>query len=899
MGFLIKIGSSADTSGIDKASSGLKGVAKEADKAGEALGSTGGRLGQAFSALREGMREIPVLGTVVDKLGTGLAGLVGIVIGLTGAVVAGFAKMISSGVEFNSTLENSQLGIAAVLKQFDQTGRFADFDAAMEASAAAIELLKQKAMESPASFDELVQAYQGAAGAMAASGMTIEQQIDTIVTMSQTLAGLGIQSSQILQETRAILTGNITEDAAAARILGITKEMIETAKEQGNLYEFLQMRTAAFAEAGVRSANTLTTKMSNLKDAFQQLSAELSKPAFEGFKQGLDDISKGLTQVKRLLDYLAPPKDAVADGLSEVAKAAQKAEQGVRELNQSRLESLKKEAADAAKSFATLADSIRTAAQRMDELDEASTKKQIAELDVQMQDALAKAGNDQDARARIQADFNAQRRAVQSGYEDRRLTRSTESEKQVVSTIEGKLAEKVGEATKIFDEEIRARQNTQTAYQKVKDTGVSEELGLAKGAEAAFVKYLTESLEAAQKNVQTTEAKWFGETGRMNPEQAKQETDSARSQAETIASQLNAVKGYLEAVNYQTTAEEKGKTAQESLDKYRAEAEPQIDKARQNISLAQIQAETQALQEQAALRKEAAETQEREDKRRIDSLSDQLALLREQNASAIADLRARGETEATILERTAQGKEQERDLELEIAKIRGESDQRAALAAEERLQDTLAVRNAERQAQEKADAESARENERKTRKAQGASGGGSDRENYISGRIDARAKLVRGAITSDAMDKPIEVGGNRIDESRNQQPGMPGYRKVGASSVPSPLDAYKADQPGMPGYTPIVPSASGSPVQPPGAAGPQTPAQASQPPGGGASQGNAGGGTDVKGGFDGVKGKIEEISKQTVEGLKGVEQALDQYGSKNASELSNLKSRVQALEQGR
>jgi type IV secretory pathway VirB2 component (pilin) len=40
------------------------------------------------------------------------------------------------------------------------------------------------------------------------------------------LSGLGIRSDQLLQESRALVTGNITEDAAAARILGITKQAI-------------------------------------------------------------------------------------------------------------------------------------------------------------------------------------------------------------------------------------------------------------------------------------------------------------------------------------------------------------------------------------------------------------------------------------------------------------------------------------------------------------------------------------------------------------------------------------------------------------------------------------------------------------------------------------------------
>jgi len=80
----------------------------------------------------------------------------------------------------------------------------------MKDSASAISLLKAKAMESPATFEQLVSAFQGISGAAAAAKIPLTQQVDLVVLMSQALAGLGIQSEQIMQESRALLTGNIT-----------------------------------------------------------------------------------------------------------------------------------------------------------------------------------------------------------------------------------------------------------------------------------------------------------------------------------------------------------------------------------------------------------------------------------------------------------------------------------------------------------------------------------------------------------------------------------------------------------------------------------------------------------------------------------------------------------------
>lgn len=225
-------------------------------------------------------------------------------------IVQTFTSMTRSGVAFNTQLQQARLGIAAVLKQFDAKGRFKTFEDALAASAAAIDLLKQKAKESPASFGELVQAFQGTAGAMSAAGIPLQKQVDLIVNMSQALSGLGIRSEQILQETRALITGNINADAAAAKILGITAADITRAKEQGQLYEFLAGRIASFGEAARRGATSLQTLRSNFGDALEQRAGV----ATEKLTAALQRMFAVLT---RVVD--APGVVALLNGLADAA----------------------------------------------------------------------------------------------------------------------------------------------------------------------------------------------------------------------------------------------------------------------------------------------------------------------------------------------------------------------------------------------------------------------------------------------------------------------------------------------------------------------------------------------------------------------------------------------------
>ena len=215
--------------------------------------------------------------------------------GIAGAALAGLGigKWITEGVQFNATLESAALGIAAVAKQANPE-KFKTFDDALAASAATIDLLKQKAAESPATFEQLVQGLQGISGAASAAGVSMKKQVDLVVIMSQTLAGMGIRSDQILQESRALLTGNINADAAAAKMLGITNEDIAKATQAGQLFEFLTGKMDAYAEAGKRGQNTFATALSNLEDATTQLKAKVSEPIFAVLSAEILNINAAL-----------------------------------------------------------------------------------------------------------------------------------------------------------------------------------------------------------------------------------------------------------------------------------------------------------------------------------------------------------------------------------------------------------------------------------------------------------------------------------------------------------------------------------------------------------------------------------------------------------------------------
>lgn len=264
---------------------GINALAADITRAGQAAGTAGADIGQKVGAgaaeAEAGLRRLTksaddLLATL--KLGVGID-LGGRIVGAIAALPAAFQAATARGVEFNATVESAQLGVAAILRQF-QPGQFSSVGSAMGKSGEVIEQLKVKATETTATFQDLVKAFSANAGAATAAGVPIGKQADLLVTLSNAVAGLGIETSQLTQETRALLTGEIDQNAAVARTLGITREQIEAARAQGKVYEFLTGKLAAFGEAGALASKTYAGALSNLGDTIDQVLGDATEPVF-------------------------------------------------------------------------------------------------------------------------------------------------------------------------------------------------------------------------------------------------------------------------------------------------------------------------------------------------------------------------------------------------------------------------------------------------------------------------------------------------------------------------------------------------------------------------------------------------------------------------------------------
>lgn len=201
-----------------------------------------------------------------------------------------FVSLTLEGLNYNAMLTTSQAGMAAIVSSFsditDAQGKVIEgskrFDVAMNVSSAMQKQLQAEAIQTAATYEELVRAMQEAAGPAFAKGFSPGQLTTFTVDVAKTAQAIGLPFDQLNQEVRGLLEGDMSKNSRVARLLlsdlaieakktgtTVEKELKRMAKS-GELFTYLHDRMKEFTRAAEVAANTLPTRLSNLKDAFQQ-----------------------------------------------------------------------------------------------------------------------------------------------------------------------------------------------------------------------------------------------------------------------------------------------------------------------------------------------------------------------------------------------------------------------------------------------------------------------------------------------------------------------------------------------------------------------------------------------------------------------------------------------------
>jgi len=227
------------------------------------LAGVKGGLDQANKASQAYHQTLSTLNGTADHFRSTMAGVIATVGGLS-LFRAGAAQMIS----FNSTVEQSQIGIAALLRTFGEAdGKTMGMSESMQIATDIQKQLQIEGLKTTATYEQLLKALQEGIGPALKAGFNPEQVVKFTSLMTQSAAALGVPMDQLGQEIRSILDGTIDANSRVAKSLGLTNEKVKEMAAQGKLFDYLSGKLKAFGEAGEAMSKTFSGALSNLKDA--------------------------------------------------------------------------------------------------------------------------------------------------------------------------------------------------------------------------------------------------------------------------------------------------------------------------------------------------------------------------------------------------------------------------------------------------------------------------------------------------------------------------------------------------------------------------------------------------------------------------------------------------------
>lgn len=322
----LKMDISALKTGANQANSTLDAIAKKADSASAST----------------------------DQLGSSIASAAKQVLALVGAYKAleGMKGFVRRGIEFNSTIEQSRIGMASLIatmaKLQDEQGRTLEgaekYAAAQSVAADMMKEIQRLGLETTATTQELVQGVQNVMGSALNAGLKLEQIPKFAVTAAQAMQALGIPLEQMRTELDALLTGKIDSgDDILVQRLGLTKQNIESWREQGVLFDKLMEKMAAFELAGKDVAQTWRGLTSNFSEAMDMLAGQSAQGISGNLKEVVSEFQKlllttegGSPRISEDFEQIAKVITRLEDALGgNILSAAQGFASAVRGINDS------------------------------------------------------------------------------------------------------------------------------------------------------------------------------------------------------------------------------------------------------------------------------------------------------------------------------------------------------------------------------------------------------------------------------------------------------------------------------------------------------------------------------------------------------------------------------------
>ena len=210
-----------------------------------------------------------------------------------------FDAVVKTGFEFNKNMENSIAGLSALTVatsgNTSALGKHLSISekynlAQQEAIKTSIELQKINS-QTPHSLEQTNQIYKAMYVSMKNVGATNEQMIELTKKISIAAGAAGVEFNSLLAGVDGLATGTVLANSDLGRFLSSLGLTNDTLKNSSNVTELLLSKLDGF-----KALDTMTVAVSNFDNAWQQLTATLTKDIFDVTKEGIKSSTSWLEE---------------------------------------------------------------------------------------------------------------------------------------------------------------------------------------------------------------------------------------------------------------------------------------------------------------------------------------------------------------------------------------------------------------------------------------------------------------------------------------------------------------------------------------------------------------------------------------------------------------------------
>lgn len=263
---------------------------------------------QQFNAGMSGAESsVLSFGGVTERVGGMLGGFAKAAAGVAaitgGALVAGLGGAAAAGFGFNNAMEQAEAKINAFTKD---AGATADI----------LEMVKERASETPFAFEEMAGAAAALGPVAKSAGVDLEGLIAQAEIMAASNPTQGLEGAAFALKEAA--GGDF---ASAIERFNLSRQYINQLKDEG--VPALEIVSRAMAQAGYDAdlvtslANTASGRLSTFGDTFTSLAGTVTQPLFDAFSEGLGVVNSELAEGTPMMEAAA---SAIGESLVPAAE---------------------------------------------------------------------------------------------------------------------------------------------------------------------------------------------------------------------------------------------------------------------------------------------------------------------------------------------------------------------------------------------------------------------------------------------------------------------------------------------------------------------------------------------------------------------------------------------------